>query len=551
MDQAIIAPAGAGIVAPAVAAATRRSALERLSWFGWRGGLAAIITGVIASFFLFGYFAIYWRNADMDLMIVYNALVLNDGLPQEYFDHPSYFTILSVQYFFRFLHAAGLLDAYSLSHIPSASHVAAFDAAMTHAVRAGRLVALMTASASILVFAALMRRMLRDWRIALLATLAFACSGGVAVHARILRSEMIAGSLVTFALIVLIMAARRGTAWRPLLLAIAAALCVLGLENKVHVILVIAALPVLAVAFGERTGTSVAFWRTSPWAWAAALAAMLSAALLAWAASPIVAAGIDPLNTAAAELHPFLFGAFGIYQGALLLYAWAAMIVFAVLYKVSARETLTAMFAIVAGAALGLLALDLQFFAGNAVAVVNPLEKMLGFASLSPTGVSDIGYDVYVFKTYFLNVLARYSFFLFTSARPAVFLIWLIVPGIVYAWLQGKRQLALQAALLLGLAACVDTLGVGRGLKAEYFIFTDPLIIIAGAVLLDALPQVASMRWAYLIGLVLSFVHFFGSQPEPFKMMSKVSGPEYICDWNQIYQSKMPLPWCDLPPKRP
>ncbi len=124
-----------------------------------------------------------------------------------------------------------------------------------------------------------------------------------------------------------------------------------------------------------------------------------------------------------------------------------------------------------------------------------------------------------------MNVLARYSFFLFTSARPAVFLIWLIVPGIVYAWLQGKRQLALQAALLLGLAACVDTLGVGRGLKAEYFIFTDPLIIIAGAVLLDALPQVASMRWAYLIGLVLSFVHFFGSQPEPFKMMSKVSGP--------------------------
>ncbi len=130
---------------------------------------------------------------------------------------------------------------------------------------------------------------------------------------------------------------------------------------------------------------------------------MLSAALLAWAASPIVAAGIDPLNTAAAELHPFLFGAFGIYQGALLLYAWAAMIVFAVLYKSLRRETLTAMFAIVAGAPTsGCWRSICSSLRATAVAVVNPLEKMLGFASRVADGcVSDIGYDVYVFKTYF------------------------------------------------------------------------------------------------------------------------------------------------------
>ena len=93
------------------------------------------------SFFLFGYALIYWRNADMDFMVIYNALVLNDGKPQHFFDHTAYLTILSVKSWFRLLHALGLLDAWTLSAIPPASDAAAFDAAMTHAVRAGRVLA--------------------------------------------------------------------------------------------------------------------------------------------------------------------------------------------------------------------------------------------------------------------------------------------------------------------------------------------------------------------------------------------------------------------------
>ncbi|MGO4715170.1 hypothetical protein [Bradyrhizobium sp. 2TAF24] len=547
MDQAVTASLSA---APA-SARPSRATLDRLTFLGWRGGLAAIIAGVVLSFVLFGYFAIYWRNADMDFMIVYNALVLNDGKPQEYFDHPSFFTILSVEYFFRLLHALGMLDADRLSAIPSASHGAAFDAAMTQAVRAGRVVALLTASAMILLFAALMRRAVRDWRVALLATLAFAFSGGMAVHARILRSELIAGSLATFALLVLIIAARRASQWRPLLLAAAAALCMLALENKVHAIVMIAAFPMLALTFGTPQGASVAFWRAPSRAWPVVLATLACAALLCGLAWPIVAAGIDPDNRAAAELHPLLFGRFGVYQGALLLTTWLAMAVFAKLYRVSAAETAAAMAAIVAGAAAGLLALDLQFNAGNAVAVVNPLEKMLGFAGLAPGGVSEAGHDLALLQDSFVAVLRRYSFFLYTSARPAIFLIWLIVPGIVYAWVVGRRQVALQATLMLLVATGIDTLSAVRYLKAEYFLLSDPFIIIAGALLLDALPQVAQMRGAYAIGLVLSLVHMVGSQPEPVKMMTKQSGPAYICEWNQIYEKQLPMPWCPLPPPKP
>ncbi len=56
-------------------------AFDRLTFLGWRWGLTVIVAGLAASFFLFGYALIYWRNADMDFMVIYNALVLNDGKP--------------------------------------------------------------------------------------------------------------------------------------------------------------------------------------------------------------------------------------------------------------------------------------------------------------------------------------------------------------------------------------------------------------------------------------------------------------------------------------
>src|ERR1700686_2967011 len=102
-----------------------KDAFDRLTFLGWRWGLAAIAAGLAASFFLFGYALIYWRNADMDFMVIYNALALNAGKPQLFFDHTAYLTILSLKLWFSLLHGLGLLDAWSLSSFPSASNAAA------------------------------------------------------------------------------------------------------------------------------------------------------------------------------------------------------------------------------------------------------------------------------------------------------------------------------------------------------------------------------------------------------------------------------------------
>ena len=39
-------------------------------------------------------------------MVIYNALALNDGKPQQFFDHTAYLTILSVKFWFQLLHGA-------------------------------------------------------------------------------------------------------------------------------------------------------------------------------------------------------------------------------------------------------------------------------------------------------------------------------------------------------------------------------------------------------------------------------------------------------------
>jgi len=525
----------------------QRDALARLTGLGPRGGLAAILLGLAVSFFALGFPAVYWRSADMDFMVIYNALVLNDGRPQQYFDHPAYLTILAVKLWFQLLHGLGWLDGWTLSAMPPASDRTAFDAAMLAAVRAGRLLAFVIATACVLIFGALIRRIVRDWQLALLATLAFAFSGGIAVHMRILRSELLAACGVVFALLLLIVVGRRGSAWRPLWVALAAACCVLGLENKVHAILLIAALPVLLLPFGSSESASVGVWTRST-GWALALVAVLAALLAAIAAWPLIAAGLAPSALAAAGLRPI--GTPGTYQAALLAWLLAGMIAYAVLWRISAAETLASIAAAVGGAALALLALRLSYNIGNVVAVMNPLERMLSFADPATASATEGGAlgIVRLLLDGVRLVLMRLSFVLYTSPRPAVFLTWLIIPGIVYAWRRGERQVAIQALLLLLAAIGIDALGVRRGLKAEYFIFTDPLIILAGAVLLDRLSDVRTWRFAYPIGAALFTIHIVLGQAEPVHYMLKRSGPEEVCAWNVYYMPLLPLPWCKDPP---
>jgi hypothetical protein len=524
--------------------AASRDAFVGLNLLGWSGGLAALVVGLAVSFLLFGYFVTYYRNADMDFMVIYSALAMNAGHPQQFMDHTAYLTILTLKDWFALLHSLGLLDAWTLPAMPK--DAAGFDLAMTHAVHAGRVLAFLIATGSVLIFASLSRLMFRDWRIALTATLAFALSGGVAVHSRILRSELVAACPVIFALMILIVIGRRAHPARPLGMAAAAALCVVGMENKVQAILLIGALPLLILPFGSAQGASVGFWRT-PASWLAAIVTTLAALAAAWMAWPLVVTGLDRALLDEAQFHPLLLNRYGVYQLALLVFVAICMIAFAAIWRVSVAETLTSMSAVALGAAAALLLLNVDYNTGNVIAVVNPMEKMLTFADASTSSAASGSSPLAVILLLLdglASVLARYIFVLHSSPRPTVFLAWLILPGIVFAWRRGERLVALQAALLMAVAIGIDTLGVRRGLKIEYFIFTDPLIILSGAILLEQFSDLSLHRWAFPIAATLFGLHIAVGQSEPIKYAFMRKGPQSICEWNRYYMPLMSVPWC-------
>jgi hypothetical protein len=405
---------------------------------------------------------------------------------------------------------------------------------------------LILAAAYVLGFGVLLRRLIGDWRVAILATLALAFSGGVAMEARIIRTELIAGGLVIIALLILLNAARTPRSpWRPVLAGLAAFLATLGLVNKVQLIFLICALPLILMPFGCRSDDPTAFWRRSPLAVPISALFGAGAVLIAIPAASLVWLGIAQASSAFP--HPFVLGMFGIYQMAIAAWIAVAMTGFAIVWRVSAPETLATMSAVLAGIAIGLLSLDLRYDPQNVFSVMNPIEKLLGYASSlqvseGETLLSGLArsllHGVYI-------VFATRTFVLDTSPRPAIFLEWLVIAAAIYAWKPGERRLVAQVAVLMCVAWSMDAIYALRSLQLQYYTLTDPLVIIAAAWLLAELPALQAHQRAYQIGALLIAAHFVLSQSEPVKHTFRSSKPYDFCVEHFSYIRRIErFPYC-------
>jgi hypothetical protein len=96
----------------------------------------------------------------------------------------------------------------------------------------------------------------------------------------------------------------------------------------------------------------------------------------------------------------------------------------------------------------------------------------------------------------------------------------------------------------------VDLLGMARGLKQEYFLLTDPLVIIAAALLLLRLPALQTHRLAYPVGAALIVAHVAISQAEPIKHIFRTDGPEVLCGLYHNARQVERLPVCATPLKQ-
>jgi hypothetical protein len=490
----------------------------------------------------------------MDVWMVANAFFLNSGLPQETFDHPSYLSFLALAEWFRLLHKIGLLDVYDLSGLPAAADVAGFERAYTAAVRAGRVLSLGLAIAFVVAVAFLLRRLVDDWRVAALGAFALAWSGGVTIHARMMRSELISAELLIVALLIILITARSPRMiWRPLLLGTSATLATLALTNKVQSILHIVLLPLIALPFGANSDDPKGFWRNARTALPAAAVYATAASVLLIVAAPLIWFGLTAVDQSIFKYTPVAFGMFGVYQP--IIVAWIALGIatFAIAWRVPAAETVSTLLAVIGGAALGLSFLYLRYHPQDVLEVGNPLEHLFAAATASHQDLAETpgilsGSLLAKLAAGIGAMLARRTFVLAPSPRPTIVLEWLVIAGIVVAMRAGEHKLAMQAAVLMAAAWAIDTVGILRGLANAYMILTDPLVIIAGALLLAGLKGLQQTRWTFGVGAGLMTLHVVLSMAEPVKHTFRTDKPTELCEPLQATIPQIgPFPFCTTP----
>jgi hypothetical protein len=522
---------------------------QRLVPFNWTGELLLIYSGMLLSFLVAGFWYPYWRIADMDLCIVYNALLLNVPLPHEYFDHPGYLSILLLSYWLRALHGLGIVHVVSFSALPPMSDTAGFASAWTAATRAGRVLSLLFAMGFVLSFSYLLRALVRDWRIAAVGGFLLAFSGGMAMEMRILRTELLPAACFTSALLMLMIAAQRGERWwRPAVAGLASLLITLAMLNKIQFLFLICALPVLLLPFGPRGAPHHGFWSEPRRAWPALTLAAAAALLAIYLAKDIVIFGLSTTGTAISHLPALRIGA-PVYWTAIAVWIGLGMAAFAVLWKAPALEALATALAAVAGCMVALLAPDIRYDPNNVVVVFHPLEQMFTWAAGSTPQLAEGGSFVNSDRLKFLfeavaGVVARRTFVQSSSPRPAIFLEWFVIAATVIAIRRREWPLVLQVAALMLTVWGIDTLGMARGLKQEYFILTDPLVIIAAALLIAKLTDLQRHRWTYPIGAALIVAHILVSQAEPVKHIFWTDGPEVLCGLQGYVKRLQPMPSC-------
>jgi hypothetical protein len=516
----------------------------RVIFHGWKTSLAAIALGMALSLLLVGLFMPYWKIADQDLPLAYNGLLLNDGRAQEYFEHTGYLYHLLLAAWYRLLHWLGLLPVHALSELPPAADTATFDRAWQQLVEAGRVLSLILGITFVWAYAALMRRLIGDWRIAVLAAFALAWSGGVAMHIRIMRTELLSAALITCALLLVLVAARSEAVRRAIYIGLAGLCASLAIITKVQALLPALAIPIIALAFGQKSSVDRA-GVPSARRW---IVAALTVALAIAIAYP--AAGLLRQGLAGPTLYrPVGGGLAGIYQWLIVLWIAGIMFIYAVVWRGSLAGTVTALAALVIGIALGLLSLDIRYQAQNVIAVANPVEHMFNLAA---SGASTLTYTPQMLTGAFAAALAKgfaqalalHSFVFSTSARPTLLLEWFAIAGAVVLWRRGERLLPLRVAVLIVAAWGLDALFTLRSLQTPYFAYTDPLLILAAALVLAHLPELQARRWAQHAAIALLVITVVWAHLEPVKAVLRHDARQEACVWLPAQVTLMRFPFC-------
>ncbi len=521
--------------------------------------ILCILLGMLLSFLLFGFWAPYWHKATSNLLSVYEALLYNDRLPQEFFDYPSYLGSQLLGLWYRALHFVGLLPQYKFSDVANITTTPLFDATWQNLVAWGRIYSFAIGCAYISLATVLIRRLIGNWQIAVLAGVALAFSDGIALAYRMLRSELLSSALVFIALLLTLIAAREGPNTRRFLnLGLAALLVALAMMEKIQALLPALTIPVIALAFGQREERDAGAPAVSQGAWLRlAILCLLGLALIE-PTLDLLGQGIAGMTSSRLLHYRPVFPDYpGLYQGLLVLYVGFCMALYAALWRVRPLDAASGLLIVLVGLALGLLALYARYDLNAVTAVANPIEHLHAAsatpdAQLPTTSVVTIGGK---FLLGLGKVLAAHTFLL-PSHRPTLLIEWLAIYAAWVIWRRGDKQVALQIAVLLLAAFAVDASFTLRGtaaLKTYYAPYTDPFIVLAGAIALAQFADELTGVRAQRLTLAFMLVYVIWGNFESARTTYGGPGKGKVCKVAVQFVKRLDIPYCqnaDKPPPR-
>jgi hypothetical protein len=537
--------------APSVA---RPSLLDRVAAAPWWLLCAGLAAAMALSVLLVGFRLPYWVHSDQDLVLAYHGLLFGDGLPQEYFDHPGYGYFLVIDVWYRLLHAAGLLPVASLSALPPGGDVAATEAVWQSLIQAGRALSILLTAAFAVSYATLLRRLVEDRRVALLAGILLAFGVGLTAQGRQMRTDLLSAGFVVLGLLLVLRAVRpaegRGCGVASLLqLALGGLLVGLAMVTKVQAVFLAMGLPVAAILFGRHAERE----RAAGSGWGVAAVVGLLAAAAAVPAFGLIQTGLAGWGRAVYPYTPVGGGlSGGGYQSIVAGWVLVGILVHAVVHRVPAARVVAGAAAVLLGLAVGLLALDLRWNEQNAIAVANFVEHMFVFSSWRHGAALNGQGQVVGEGTLALllagigRTLAIRTIVLHPDNIPQTIIVeWFALAGAVVLWRRGERLAAVQALFLLLVAWGLEALFSLRGFQRAYAAYTDPLAILSAAWVLARMPGLLDgkkpRRWI-LGGVALVVV---AAHAWPIIETRKLPNPVTHCEWIPIYMPKVaPFPFC-------
>jgi len=437
-----------------------------------------IITTVVASGH--GFFREISSASDQDFILIYNALRMNDGLPQTYFDHTGYTYFLILSQWFEALNLFNIIPLSKISQLPELEQ---FEPMWAKLVYAGRSLSILLSILASILFYFILKMVIKNQNLAAIFAILFAISPGLVRQSLIMRTEL--PSFVFF-IIALFFTLRAGRSkiWREFFFVfLAAFFATMATMAKMQIIPIILSLPLVGLLINVR------MTRFYPPAHLTYPLPIVSSTCLI-----LIAISIPSFVMIWTQTFPALPEIKSVshsgYQFLILLYFIITTAFYILLDKRSVREFTLAISFIACGMAIAFYS---NFFSHNIInteKLVNFIDNMSLFARQSlitaPSSVPEFN----LFATLFLEfkdalITTIYKNFLVFDifSLPYTLMYWGSALAMSYFFVHQKWRLFLVIGLFISISIGMEAFSGFRSYLEHYRIYYEIWILLASAII--------------------------------------------------------------------